>query len=147
MRSFRSPSSQRQSSKNFRRFGGHDLTIIMQNKERNLSSMKFMRMALLFFILLAGYAVLPVSAQDLSPFFKDTKGAFVLYDLKNDRYVRYNEARCRERFSPKSTLRRLDSRGNVHRLVRRLSRNQGQRLFLRLQHRRNDLPGNPREAH
>jgi beta-lactamase class D len=54
-------------------------------------------------MLAAGYA--SVSAQDLSPFFKDTKGAFVLYDLKNDRYTRYDEARCRVRFSPKSTFK------------------------------------------
>jgi beta-lactamase class D len=46
-----------------------------------------------------------VHAQDLSPFFKNTNGAFVLYDLKNDRYTRYNPARCRERFSPKSTFK------------------------------------------
>lgn len=65
--------------------------------------MKFMRVALLLLMLAAGYA--SVSAQDLSPFFKDTKGAFVLYDLKNDRYTRYDEARCRVRFSPKSTFK------------------------------------------
>lgn len=67
--------------------------------------MKFMRMAFLLLMIVAGYAVVPVSAQDLSPFFKDTKGAFVLYDQKNDRYTRYNEERCRERFSPKSTFK------------------------------------------
>lgn len=44
-------------------------------------------------------------AQDLSPFFRGTEGAFVLYDMKNDRYVRHNERRCRERFSPKSTFK------------------------------------------
>jgi beta-lactamase class D len=44
-------------------------------------------------------------AQDLSGFFKGTQGAFVLYDLKNNRYVRYNEQRCREQFSPKSTFK------------------------------------------
>jgi len=44
-------------------------------------------------------------AQDLSSFFKNTNGAFVLYDLKNDHYIRYNEARCRERLSPKSTFK------------------------------------------
>src|SRR5215208_3857929 len=43
--------------------------------------------------------------QDLSRFFGDTKEAFVLYDLKNDRYIRYNEKRCRERFSPKSSFK------------------------------------------
>jgi beta-lactamase class D len=44
-------------------------------------------------------------AQDLSTFFKGTNGAFVVYDLKTDRYVRYNERRCRQRFSPKSTFK------------------------------------------
>ena len=44
-------------------------------------------------------------AQDLSKFFKDTKGAFVLYDLKNDLYRRHNPTRCRERFSPFSTFK------------------------------------------
>jgi beta-lactamase class D len=56
-------------------------------------------------MLMSGYAAVPANAQDLSPFFKDTRGAFVLYDLKNDRYLRYNEERCRERFSPKSTFK------------------------------------------
>jgi beta-lactamase class D len=67
--------------------------------------MKLMRVAPLLFMLAAGYLTVPASAQDLSPFFKDTKGAFVLYDLKNDRYLRYNEERCRMRFSPKSTFK------------------------------------------
>jgi len=43
--------------------------------------------------------------QTLNDIFKDTTGAFVVYDLKNDRYTRYNEPRCRERFSPKSTFK------------------------------------------
>nr|AIA11245.1 ClassD_beta_lactamase [uncultured bacterium] len=64
--------------------------------------MKFMRAVLLLLMMVAAASA---SAQDLSPFFKDTKGSFVLYDLKNDRYTRYNEARCRERFSPKSTFK------------------------------------------
>lgn len=42
---------------------------------------------------------------DLSPYFKDTVGCFVLYDLKRDEYTRYNEARTRERFNPKSTFK------------------------------------------
>ena len=46
-----------------------------------------------------------VNAQDLSGFFKNTNGAFVLYDLKRDRYLRYNETRCHQRFSPKSTFK------------------------------------------
>ena len=68
--------------------------------------MKSMWAASLFLILVTGYALTPaVRAQDLSPYFKETKGAFVLYDQQNNRYTRYNEARCRERFSPKSTFK------------------------------------------
>lgn len=43
--------------------------------------------------------------QKLNDVFKDTTGAFVLYDAKNNSYVRYNEKRCAERFSPKSTFK------------------------------------------
>jgi beta-lactamase class D len=50
-------------------------------------------------------AISTAEAQDLSRFFKDAPGAFVLYDLKTGRYLRYNEARCRERFSPFSTFK------------------------------------------
>ena len=43
---------------------------------------------------------------DLASHFKPyPAGAFVLYDLKRDRYLRHNEARCRERFSPYSTFK------------------------------------------
>jgi beta-lactamase class D len=54
---------------------------------------------------LALCAMSTAEAQDLSRFFKDTPGAFVLYDLKTGRYLRYNEARCRKRFSPFSTFK------------------------------------------
>jgi beta-lactamase class D len=49
----------------------------------------------------------PAAAQpDLAKHFKPyPAGAFVLYDLKRDSYLRYNEARCRERFSPFSTFK------------------------------------------
>lgn len=72
---------------------------------KGIHRMKFMRVAPLILIALASFTAAPVSAQDLSSFFKDTKGAFVLYDLKNDRYLRYNAERCRMRFSPKSTFK------------------------------------------
>ena len=49
-------------------------------------------------------AVSPIQ-QTLNDIFKDTPGAFVVYDLKNNKYIRYNEVRCRERFSPKSTFK------------------------------------------
>lgn len=65
--------------------------------------MKFIKVATLLLMIVTG--VVTVSAQDLSSFFKDTKGAFVLYDQRNDRYMRYNETRCRMRFSPKSTFK------------------------------------------
>ena len=40
----------------------------------------------------------PPTQTDLASYFKPfPAGAFVLYDLKRDRYVRYDEARCRER--------------------------------------------------
>jgi beta-lactamase class D len=43
---------------------------------------------------------------DLAAYFKEfPAGAFVLYDLKRNRYLRYNEARCRERFTPFSTFK------------------------------------------
>jgi beta-lactamase class D len=44
-------------------------------------------------------------AQNLKRVFGNTKGAFVLYDLKNNRYVRHNESRCRQRFTPASTFK------------------------------------------
>jgi len=56
-------------------------------------------------LLLFSYGVGVGHAQDLSGFFKDIKGAFVVYDMRNDRYVRHNPQRCRERFSPKSTFK------------------------------------------
>jgi beta-lactamase class D len=43
--------------------------------------------------------------QKLNAIFKDTIGTFVLYDAKNNAYIRHNEARGRERFSPKSTFK------------------------------------------
>ena len=67
--------------------------------------MKLLRAAPLLLMLVAMGAFVHARAQDLSPFFKDTKGAFVLYDLKTGRYIRYNEERCRTRFSPKSTFK------------------------------------------
>jgi beta-lactamase class D len=67
--------------------------------------MKFIKVRSLLLLVLASFLSAPAHAQDLSPFFKGTKGAFVLYDLKNDRYLRYNRERCRVRFSPKSTFK------------------------------------------
>ena len=60
---------------------------------------------LLLSLFIVGLNSAPAGAQDLSPYFKNTNGAFVLYDLKGNHYIRYNEQRCRERFSPKSTFK------------------------------------------
>jgi len=56
-------------------------------------------------LLVGSYGVIAAHAQDLSGFFKGIDGAFVVYDMKNDRYARYNKERCRKRFSPKSTFK------------------------------------------
>lgn len=42
---------------------------------------------------------------DLAQHFAGIDGAFVLYDTKKQRYYRYNEKRCAERFSPCSTFK------------------------------------------
>ena len=42
---------------------------------------------------------------DLSAHFKRFPGTFVLYDLKNDRYIRHDAARAAKRFSPYSTFK------------------------------------------
>jgi beta-lactamase class D len=57
-----------------------------------------------------GEFVAPVASDDdaeqkIGALFKDTVGAFVLYDQNRDRYLRYNEARCRQRLSPFSTFK------------------------------------------
>lgn len=66
-------------------------------------------LTLVFFIMLVGSDSARLSttigAQDLSPYFKNTEGAFVLYDPQNNRSLRYNEERCRQRFSPFSTFK------------------------------------------
>ncbi len=56
-------------------------------------------------LLVGSYGVVSAHAQDVSRFFQGIDGAFVVYDMKNDLYVRYNERRCRQRFSPKSTFK------------------------------------------
>jgi beta-lactamase class D len=64
-----------------------------------------MRALVILSILFCGAGTTVSLAQDLSPFFQNTTGAFVLYDLNNRRYIRYNDERCRERFNPKSTFK------------------------------------------
>ncbi|MBN2328196.1 MAG: class D beta-lactamase [Candidatus Omnitrophica bacterium] len=42
---------------------------------------------------------------DIALFFEGYKACFVLYDVKNDTVIRYNEKRCQERISPCSTFK------------------------------------------
>ena len=56
-------------------------------------------------LFLASVALSEANAQSLKPVFGKTNGAFVLYDLKNKRYIRHNESRCRRRFTPASTFK------------------------------------------
>ena len=47
----------------------------------------------------------PKQAPDLSPFFTDYEGCFVLWDVAADDTIRYNPDRCAERLSPCSTYK------------------------------------------
>jgi beta-lactamase class D len=46
---------------------------------------------------------------ELAGYFQGLQGAFVLYDLDADRYIRYNPERCATRFLPASTFKILNS--------------------------------------
>lgn len=46
---------------------------------------------------------------EFGKYFEGYPGAFVIYDLKADRYIRYNPGRCAERFLPASTFKILNS--------------------------------------
>ena len=46
---------------------------------------------------------------ELETYFQGYTGAFVLYDLTNNQYTRYNPERCAERFIPASTFKILNS--------------------------------------
>jgi beta-lactamase class D len=46
---------------------------------------------------------------ELEKYYQGRKGAFVLYDLKANRYSRYNPERCAEGFLPASTFKILNS--------------------------------------
>lgn len=67
--------------------------------------MKRLKILCLPILLLASAGVVKVNAQNLDRIFGNTEGAFVLYDSRNNRYVRHNEARCRRRFTPASTFK------------------------------------------
>jgi beta-lactamase class D len=54
---------------------------------------------------------MPVSEikPELEKYFQGFRGAFVLYDLNRNRYIRYNAERCAERFIPASTFKIMNS--------------------------------------
>jgi beta-lactamase class D len=47
--------------------------------------------------------------SELEKYFEGNKGAFVLFDLNNNSYIRYNPSRCAERFIPASTYKIMNS--------------------------------------
>lgn len=71
--------------------------------------MRFLKIMLISIMLAAASRPAATCGQDLRSIFKGTTGTFVLYDLKNDRYTRYNEERARQRFSPYSTFKITNS--------------------------------------
>jgi len=56
-------------------------------------------------------AAIPASEvrSELEKDLQGFKGAFVLYDLNRNRYIRYNPERCAERFIPASTFKIMNS--------------------------------------
>jgi beta-lactamase class D len=50
-----------------------------------------------------------VEKPELGQFFQNAKGAFVLFDQNKNEYIRYNPARCAERFLPASTFKIMNS--------------------------------------
>jgi len=64
-----------------------------------------MKVIWLLATLLCSIVCIRIEAQELDKYFRNTTGAFVLYDLKNNRYLRYNEPRCQKRLSPFSTFK------------------------------------------
>ncbi|NOY05366.1 MAG: class D beta-lactamase [Chlorobi bacterium] len=56
--------------------------------------------------LLVLLSIFPSCGPDLEHYFSGVDAAaFVLYDARNDEFIRYNEQRCRERFTPASTFK------------------------------------------
>lgn len=71
---------------------------------------------LLLFIMAGCSSVAPQSkftetppSPELEKYFQGFDGAFVLYDLTNDQYSRYNPERCAERILPASTFKIMNS--------------------------------------
>jgi len=50
-----------------------------------------------------------VVKPELEKYFQGSVGAFVVYDLNNNSYIRYNPTRCAERFFPASTYKIMNA--------------------------------------
>lgn len=57
----------------------------------------------------AHFGIMDEVRPEFGKYFDDYPGAFVLYDLNRDRYIRYNPERCAEGFLPASTFKILNS--------------------------------------
>jgi beta-lactamase class D len=73
-----------------------------------------MKSLIITFVLLLsvfGFSQHTEERNDLKKFFDEYghEGCFVLYDLKNDSYLKYNPKRCGERFIPASTFKIFNS--------------------------------------
>lgn len=70
---------------------------------------------ILFYFLLFFYSILSFAQVektiDIKKYFDEYghTGCFVLYDMKNDEYIRYNPERCKQRFIPASTFKIFNS--------------------------------------
>ena len=62
-------------------------------------------LGVLFTVLTAVAGAAPKREADLSRFFQGRRGAFVMLDVRNGTYTRYNPERCRQRFAPCSTFK------------------------------------------
>lgn len=60
-------------------------------------------------ILISALIQAQVKTVNLENFFKGKKGAIVIYNQAAKEYIRYNEKRCKERFTPASTFKILNS--------------------------------------
>lgn len=70
-----------------------------------------LRTLLLFVVLTHSslFAAPTPSERDLTSFFGDYSGAFVLFDASQNHWVRFDPEQCRKRFSPWSTFKILNS--------------------------------------
>jgi beta-lactamase class D len=66
------------------------------------------RLMILSVIIICGSNILFAQSKDtidLKTFFHGHPGAFVLFDMNKNKYFRYNDSRCAERFLPASTFK------------------------------------------